>query len=87
MIPTNVKDIYSQGLLAGYLRRKIMDNVLVETIVSGLMAGERISESDIPDMFSRLYPYIDASDKTWGQYSTVLKSWLLSLKIIEIEKN
>ncbi|ARN65097.1 hypothetical protein CGH99_24025 [Vibrio parahaemolyticus] len=87
VIPTNVKDIYSQGLLAGYLRRKIMDNVLVETIVSGLMAGERISESDIPDMFSRLYPYIDASDKTWGQYSTVLKSWLLSLKIIEIEKN
>ncbi len=87
VIPTNVKDIYSQGLLAGYLRRKIMDNVLVETIVSGLMAGERISESDIPDMFSRLYPYIDASEKTWGQYTTVLKSWLLSLKIIEIEKN
>lgn len=86
-IPTNVKDIYSQGLLAGYLRRKIMDNVLVETIVSGLMAGEKISESDIPDMFSRLYPYIDASEKTWGQYSTVLKSWLLSLKIIEIDTN
>lgn len=87
VIPTNVKDIYSQGLLAGYLRRKIMDNVLVEAIVGGLMAGERISESDIPNMFSKLYPYIDASEKTWGLYSTVLKSWLLSLKIINIEKN
>ena len=28
LIPTNLKDIYSQGLLAGYLRRKLMDNHL-----------------------------------------------------------
>jgi hypothetical protein len=86
IIPTNVKDIYSQGLLAGYLRRKLMDNHLVETLIRKIFSGENISENDIPEYFSKSYPFIEASDKTWRLYSTILKSWLLALKIIEIDK-
>ncbi|ELY4557320.1 hypothetical protein SMZ76_001727, partial [Cronobacter sakazakii] len=85
IIPTNVRDIYSQGTLAGYLRRKILDNQLVETLLKKILSGEKIFESDIPTYFSESYPFIEASEKTWGLYSTILKSWLLALKIIEID--
>lgn len=85
IIPTNVRDIYSQGTLAGYLRRKILDNQLVETLLKKILSGEKIFESDIPTYFSESYPFIEASEKTWGLYSTMLKSWLLALKIIEID--
>lgn len=85
MIPTKVRDIYSQGNLAGYLRRKIMDNQLVENLLKKLLTGESILEGNIPKYFSDSYPFIEASDKTWETYSTNLKSWLLTLKIIEID--
>lgn len=85
IIPTNVRDIYSQGTLAGYLRRKILDNQLVETLLKKILSGEKVFESDIPTYFSESYPFIEASEKTWGLYSTILKSWLLALKIIEID--
>lgn len=87
IIPTNVRDIYSQGQLAGYLRRKLMDNQLVESLLKKLLSGEKVSEDDISGYFSDAYPFIEASDKTWRHYSRILKSWLLSLKIIEKEKN
>ncbi len=87
IIPTNVRDIYSQGQLAGYLRRKLMDNHLVEALISKILFGETVSENDIPDYFSQSYPFIEASDKTWRLYSTILKSWLLSLKILKIDKS
>lgn len=86
IIPTSVKDIYSQGLLAGYLRRKLMDNHLVETLLRKVQSGESIYENEIPSHFSDSYPFIEASDKTWRLYSTILKSWLLALKIIEIDR-
>ena len=86
IIPTNLKDIYSQGLLAGYLRRKIMDNYLVESIIRKIMSGDEIFENDIPRYFSTSYPFIEASEKTWRLYSTILKSWLLALKIVIIDK-
>lgn len=86
LIPTNVRDIYSQGTLAGYLRRKILDNQLVETLLKKILSDEKIVENDIPKYFSEAYPFIEASEKTWGLYSTILKSWLLALKIIEIDK-
>lgn len=86
LIPTNIKDIYSQGLLAGYLRRKLMDNHLVEGLLRKILSGDAVSENDIPEYFSTSYPFIEASDKTWRLYSTILKSWLLALKIVEIDK-
>ncbi|WP_054688278.1 nSTAND1 domain-containing NTPase [Pantoea stewartii] len=86
IIPTNVRDIYSQGTLAGYLRRKILDNQLVETLFKKILSGEKVFENDIPKYFSESYPFIEASEKTWGLYSTILKSWLLALKIIEIDE-
>jgi hypothetical protein len=86
LIPTNLKDIYSQGLLAGYLRRKLMDNHLVENLLRKILSGDNISENDIPEYFSKSYPFIEASDKTWRLYSTILKSWLLALEIVEIDK-
>jgi hypothetical protein len=86
IIPTNVRDIYYQGTLAGYLRRKILDNQLVETLIKKILSGEKIFENDIPTYFSESYPFIEASEKTWGLYSTILKSWLLALKIIEIDR-
>tara|TARA_R110001592_G_scaffold221139_2_gene475807 strand:+ start:13994 stop:16627 length:2634 start_codon:yes stop_codon:yes gene_type:complete len=86
LIPTNLKDIYSQGLLAGYLRRKLMDNHLVETLLRKIMSGDSVSENDIPGYFSKSYPFIEASEKTWRLYSTILKSWLLALKIVAIDK-
>jgi len=87
IVPTNVQDIYTQGQLAGFLRRKLMDNDLVESLISQLISGQEVMENDIPEYFSSLYPFIEASDKTWRLYSTILKSWLLSLKILEIEKS
>lgn len=87
IIPTNVRDIYSQGQLAGYLRRKLMDNQLVESLLRKLHSGEKVSENDISGYFSDAYPFIEASDKTWRLYSRILKSWLLSLKIIENDKD
>lgn len=86
IVPTNVRDIYNQGQLAGYLRRKLMDNDLVENLIKQLLSGKTIMENDIPEYFSSSYPFIEASDKTWRLYSTILKSWLLTLKILEIEK-
>jgi hypothetical protein len=86
LIPTNLKDIYSQGLLAGYLRRKLMDNHLVENLLRKIMSGDNVSENDIPGYFSKSYPFIEASEKTWRLYSTILKSWLLALKIVAIDK-
>lgn len=64
-----------------------MDNDLVESLISQLISGQEVMENDIPEYFSSLYPFIEASDKTWRLYSTILKSWLLSLKILEIEKS
>ena len=87
IIPTNVRDIYSQGTLAGFLRRKIVDNQLVEILLKKIFSDERIIENEIPTYFSEYYPFIEASEKTWGLYSTILKSWLLALKIIEIDKD
>lgn len=87
VVPTNVKDIYSQGLLAGFLRRKLMDNQMVESLLRKILAGENVYEADISEYFAKAYPFIEASDKTWRLYSTILKSWLLALKIITIEKN
>ncbi|TCD20492.1 hypothetical protein E0D86_13805 [Pseudomonas sp. IC_126] len=87
IIPAKIKDLYSQGQLAGYLRRKLMDNTLVESLLGRLLAGEQILENDLPSLFSTSYPYIEASDNTWRLYSTILKSWLLSLKILTVDKN
>lgn len=87
IIPAKVLDIYSQGQLTGYLRRKIMDNDLVEGVIGKIISGKTIFESDLPSYFSSSYPFIEASDKTWRLYSTILKSWLLTLKIIEITKD
>src|SRR5690606_733859 len=86
IVPTNVKDIYSQGLLAGYLRRKLMDNQMVESFLRKILSGENVFEADIPRYFAEAYPFIEASDKTWRLYSTILKSWLLALKILVIDK-
>lgn len=86
IVPTNVKDIYSQGLLAGYLRRKLMDNQMVESFLRKILSGENVFEADIPRYFAEAYPFIEASDKTWRLYSTILKSWLLALKIVVIDK-
>lgn len=79
--------IFTQGLLAGYLRRKLMDNHLVESLLKRVMSDEKIRESDIPAYFSVSYPFIEASEKTWRLYATILKSWLLALKIIEIDSD
>lgn len=86
LVPTIVRDIYSQGQLAGYLRRKLLDNHFVESLISKILSDDKVSENDIPGFFSQSYPFIEASEKTWRLYSTILKSWLLSLKIIEIDK-
>ena len=86
-IPANIKDLYSQGRLAGYLRRKLLDNEIVEKMINSLQLDGQMQEQDLPTYFAESYPFIEASEKTWGFYSTVLKSWLLSLKIIVIEKN
>jgi hypothetical protein len=87
VIPTNVMDIYSQGKLAGYLRRRLTDNQLVEGLLRRILSGDKVYENDISLYFSRSYPFIEASEKTWSLYSTILKSWLLALKLIEIRKN
>lgn len=87
IVPTNVKDIYSQGRLAGYLRRKLMDNQMVESLLRKMLADENVFEADIPVYFAKAYPFIEASEKTWRLYSTILKSWLLALKIVAIGKN
>lgn len=87
IIPTNIRDIYSQGQLAAYLRRKLMDNHFVESLISKIISGDSVRENDIPHHFSESYPFIEASEKTWRLYSTILKSWLLSLKIITITKD
>jgi len=50
-----------------------------------ILSEEKVFENDIPTYFSELYPFIEASENTWGLYSTILKSWLLALKIIKID--
>ena len=73
--------------MAGYLRRKLLDNEIVEKMINSLQSDGEMQEQDLPTYFAESYPFIEASDKTWSFYSTVLKSWLLSLKIIVIESN
>ena len=83
IIPTNVRDIYSQGTLAGYLRRKILDNQLVETLLKNSFWRKSFS--------SAIYPYFSGlilllrHQKNMGLYSTILKSWFTCPKIIEID--
>ena len=54
IIPTNVRDIYSQGTLAGYLRRKILDNQLVETLLKKIFLEKKFSRAIYPRIFPNL---------------------------------
>lgn len=87
IIPTNVKDIYAQGQLAVFLRKKLMDNELVEKLISSSLSDNHIKNNDLPNYFSSIYHFIDASEKTWVMYSTTLRAWLLTLHIMEIDKS
>jgi hypothetical protein len=87
IIPTNVKDIYTQGGLSTFIRKKLLDNDLVSKIITCAINGSPINENELPKFFIEQYPFIEASEKTWRLYSTTLKSWLVTLNIIDISQD
>ncbi|QHQ26002.1 hypothetical protein [Pectobacterium parvum] len=87
IIPTNVKDIYTQGGLSTFVRKKLLDNDLVSKIITNALNGLPINENELPKFFIEQYLFIEASEKTWRLYSTTLKSWLATLNIIDISQD
>lgn len=81
-VPKNVKDIYAQGHLGEYLRRQLLSNDLVSSLII-LLSKSDISVDNMNNYLRNYFPYVEASEATWTSYNNVLISWLQATKIIE----
>lgn len=86
VVPKNIQDIYTQGMLGGYIRRQLLANDLVSGVMLEVQKRQ-VNMSDLGEYIKSKFPYIDASDGTWGTYANILYSWLTVTKIVTMNKN
>ncbi len=85
-IPQIVLDVIKEGRLGDYIRRELAKNDSVTNILNLLSQGKKLSYQDIPELLSRDFPFVEASDDTWETYSKCVLSWLVGLKLVEYDK-
>ncbi len=85
-VPSNVKEIYSQGLLGEYIRRQVLANDLVSNFIA-FISKNNVTSTEIPYYLQRQFPFVEASDSTWQLYANLFEMWILSTKIAIYEDN
>lgn len=86
-IPKKVIDTFNKDMLGDYIRRKILDNDIVVRLLNLLNKQNDFTSENISNFLKTQFPFVEATDQTWDLYSNILKSWLVNLEIIEIDKN
>ena len=85
VIPNKVFEAYEKKSLGAYIRKQILDNDVVIRLLKQ-NSVHPFFEIEIPEFIKEQFPFVQASKDTWELYSTILKSWLISFKIITINK-
>ncbi len=81
-VQQNVKDIFSQARLSEYIRRKLVNNKYISSLLNSIGKEESINVDEIPSYLKKSLPYLSASDSTWRTYSKVLLSWLQGTELV-----
>lgn len=81
VIPKNIKDIYLQGHLGAHIRRQLLNNYLVSSLIKTL-SMHPISFDEFVSIVQKSFPYVEASDATWNLYANVLIGWLEVTKVV-----
>jgi hypothetical protein len=84
-IPKNIKDIYTQGHLGAHIRRQLLNNDLVATLVK-ILSSKPITFDELIDIIKANFTYVEASENTWTLYANVLAGWLEATQIVERNK-
>lgn len=79
-VPSNVKEIFSQGLLGEYIRKQVLANDLVANFIA-FITKNNIAASELPYFLQRQFPFVEASDSTWQVYANLFEMWILTTKI------
>ncbi len=87
IIPKKVVDVYRQGLLGEYIRRQLTDNDLVVKLLSKIASNSSMKVESLHDFLKYQFPFVEATDQTWQSYANVLKSWLITVKLIHINND
>lgn len=85
-VPSNVKEIYSQGLLGEYIRRQVLANDLVSNFIT-YISKNSVTSAELPYYLQKQFPFVEASDSTWQLYANLFEVWILSTKIAFYEDN
>lgn len=86
-IPQSVLDTYNQGRLGEYIRRQLSDNDIVSSLIGKVAKGDSISADQLSDYLKDKFPFVEANDKTWDTYSTILRSWLAGTRLLDTDNN
>lgn len=86
IIPNKVKESYEKKCLGEYVRRQLLENDVVMRLIK-IITNKTFKENEVPNFLKEQFPFVQASKETWDLYSTILKSWLVGFKIVEIDKN
>lgn len=86
IVPKNIKDIYMQGHLGAHIRRQLLNNHLVSNLIT-ILAKESMSYDDLTFYLRKSFPYVEASNSTWGLYTNILIGWLEVTKVVKRASN
>ncbi|HHX69867.1 MAG TPA: restriction endonuclease [Gallicola sp.] len=86
VVPKNIRDIYAQGHLGEYIRRQLLSNDLVSSLVVQL-SKNKMRQEDMSKYMKDYYPYVEANNATWVSYSNILIAWLEATRIIDVTNN
>jgi hypothetical protein len=81
-IPDSIKRYYSEKKLGEFIRNQLTENTLVIKLINQVETNNKLTTQMIPSFLSSLFPFNEASEKTWTTYSNNLITWLDLTKII-----
>jgi hypothetical protein len=86
-IPQNVQDIYRQGGLGEYIRKQLLSNELVARINNKVITNNKLDIGEISNILKTAFPFVDATERTWVLYANVLRAWMTTVLLIEVDSN
>jgi hypothetical protein len=82
IIPESVFEAYERERLGEHIRQYLTKNGLVADLLAHLQAVGTLKKSELSDYLQSRFPFVDASQTTWGKYGDRLVGWLRLVDLI-----
>lgn len=85
-IPKKILDIYNKNQLGEYIRRQLIDNEIVSRFITKV-SNSKFQEDRLPMFLKEQFSFVEATPQTWQLYANIMKSWLIGVKILNVDNN